>query len=115
MERLQADTKDLSCPGLVVVGGLESLDNQLPLGLAHGGPDTDANGISIICRGPHRSVAESWRQVLGLDHGPFADNHRAFQCVPQLTHVSRPSVISKSIEHGFADGGYAAGVFRVHF
>src|SRR5260370_28488069 len=48
MQSLQADAQNLGSAGLVVVGGLESLQNQQPLGFAYGCAHAHANRVRII-------------------------------------------------------------------
>src|SRR6266567_3504915 len=113
MQSLQADSENLGGT-VVVVGGLERFYDQQSLSLAYSRANPDANRIGIIGRETNRYLPEARRQMFGFDHWAFADDHRALQSIAQLANVSRPGMVAKCVEHGFADGGDATAVLGAH-
>src|SRR5205807_7480619 len=77
VQGLQTDTQNFSRAGLIVVSGLESLNNQQPLGFADRRSNPNTNGIRIIRRRPHQGVSESRRQMLCLSDCAFTNNYCA--------------------------------------
>src|SRR5450432_1871860 len=109
MQGLQANAEDFGGARFVVVRGFESFHNQQTFGFTHGGANANANRIRIVGGRAEGDLPEARRQVLGLDHRSFANDHGALQRVAQLANIARPGMVAKGVQHSLADGGHKIG------
>src|SRR6266446_3434059 len=71
-------------------------------------------GIAVLGRTTEAGLAEPGRQMLGLHHRAIANDDCPLQGVAHFTHIARPGVVLKCVEHGLADPCDLSSVFSVH-
>ena len=114
VQRLEADAEDFGGAGFVVARRFQGFDDELALGLVHGGAHADVDAIGVADEAARPTVSEARRQMARLDDRGVADDDGALQAVAQLAHVARPGELIKQAQHGVADGAHAALVLVVH-
>src|SRR5882724_11853472 len=102
MQRLQTDAENLRGAGLIVTGGLESLEDELLFGLFHGCAYAQMDGVGIMDRGTN-VLAESGWQVLGLDQAAFTNDDGALESIAQLPDVAGPGIALEKVQDSLTD------------
>src|SRR3974390_237661 len=111
---LKADTEDLRCLGLVVVGGLKGLEDQQPFGFVDRGTNAELDGLTVLHRDALDQLAEARRQVFWFNRRTAAEDHGPFQRVAQLAHVPRPGMRPEGVHHGIGDADNRTIVLFIH-
>src|SRR5947209_18780264 len=89
VQRFQAESLNFRSPGLVIVCGRESLENQRFFGGSH--RCTHLKPYAFTVRGSLQSAAAEVRwQVPLVNKFPVAHNHSAFQGIPDFPNVAGP-------------------------
>jgi hypothetical protein len=114
VQRFQADAENLRGSSFIIAGSLKGFEDKHLLCLFDSSADAQPDCVGIVGRSTQRRLAESGREMLGLDHPRVAHDDRTLDRVAQFANVSRPGISVELVQHRFTYGADLARVLAAH-
>src|SRR5215469_1059569 len=114
VQRFETDAEEFGGASFVLVGGVESLENQFPFGGLDSSAGRETKAGKFVCL-RHGTAREAFRQVLASDGTVIAGDGSALEDIAKLTHVSRPRISFEKVHHFGIHSENLAAVLLIHF